>query len=232
MSAGRPAGWSGRLASKIFSSSYLDVRASIVRAMILREPVHATRIRTRCANDPSLSLPPPPPYTHAHAHMYIYTFETQNELLFYQILLSFCFKKFRTRPRGSDVSFTYGTRSKSNFLSEFNIKFRRVRFLFFSPTFPFFSHSPYSKIKSPKQVSISSSRKDSFKLLEAFVNGNGAQASRDTLYKRYDRRLLTIDGNSSPWLLWHPSDIIIIRRAMPGLLTWMRRGLCSSPPLK
>lgn len=65
--AGRP----GRLVSKIFSSSYLDVHASIVRAMILREPVHATPIQTRCTNDPST--------TRMHAHIYMYLrSETRN----------------------------------------------------------------------------------------------------------------------------------------------------------
>lgn len=101
------------------------------------------------------------------------------------------------------------------------LNFEESDFYFSPRPFRFF---PFRRLNRrmlrPRQVSISSSRRDSFKLLEVFVNGNVGQASRDTSYKRYDRGLLTIDGNSSPWLLWHASDIIIIiRRAIPGVLT-------------
>lgn len=75
----------GRLASKIFSSSYLDAYASIVRAMIPREPVHVIRIRTWYTNDPSTQV-----YCTTHEKI-----RNVNRAIFYQILHYFTLRNFR-----------------------------------------------------------------------------------------------------------------------------------------
>jgi len=117
---------------------------------------------------------------------------------------------------------------KSNFftslISNFKEKFQTFILL------PDLSTFSLPKIKSPNAsaetgLDILVTKRLFQDSLQVFANGNVGQASRDTSYKRYDRELLTIDGNSLPWLLRHVHRILLLYGARCRSLTGGNRDV-------